>query len=47
MSEVIRPISAMEGTFVWACEKGRVAGRVQRAPTPQLSLQVVDFRAAN
>ncbi len=42
----IVPISAMEGTFAWACERGRVAGRVQRAPTPQLSLQVLDLREA-
>lgn len=44
MSEAIRPISAMEGTFDWHCERGHIAGRVQRAPTPALSLQVIDFR---
>ena len=43
MSEPIKPISAMEGTFEWTCAKGRVLGRVQRAPTPTLSLQVIDF----
>lgn len=43
MTEEIKPISAMEGTFLWACERGKVQGRVQRAPTPQLSLQVLDF----
>ncbi|WP_326524214.1 serine hydrolase domain-containing protein [Sphingomonas sp.] len=43
MSEAIRPISAMEGTFEWTCEKGRILGRVQRAPTPTLSLQVLNF----
>ncbi|MHA6722936.1 serine hydrolase domain-containing protein [Sphingomonas sp. RS2018] len=47
MSEAIRPISAMEGTFVWTCERGRVAGRVQRSPTPVMSLQVLDFTAAD
>ena len=46
MAEPIAPVSAMEGTFTWACAKGRVAGRVQRAPTPTLSLQVLDFAAA-
>lgn len=46
-AEPIRPISAMEGTFEWACARGRIEGRVQRAPTPALSLQVIDFRAAS
>lgn len=45
MAEPIKPISAMEGKFEWACARGRIEGRVQRAPTPELSLQVVDFRA--
>ena len=45
MAEPIKPISAMEGTFEWACEKGPIVGRVQRAPTPELSLQVIDFGA--
>lgn len=43
MGEPIKPISEMEGVFEWACAKGRIAGRVQRAPTPDLSLQVIDF----
>ncbi len=42
----IAPISAMEGTFTWQCANGNVAGRVQRAPTPALSLQVLSFTAA-
>jgi len=46
-TEPMRPISAMEGTFAWTCAKGRVVGRVQRAPTPELSLQVLDFGAAS
>lgn len=45
-AEPIRPVSAMEGTFAWTCAKGRVVGRVQQAPTPALSLQVLDFAAA-
>jgi hypothetical protein len=44
MNEPIVPISAMEGTFRWNCTAGTIAGRVQRAPTPTLSLQVLDFR---
>lgn len=43
-SEAIRPISAMEGTFEWACERGAVSGRVQRAPVTRMELQVLDFR---
>ena len=39
----IVPISAMEGRFEWSCERGRVAGRVQRAPTADLQLQVISF----
>ncbi|MDB5696922.1 MAG: penicillin-binding protein [Sphingomonas bacterium] len=46
MAEPIAPTSAMEGSFSWTCTKGRVAGRVQRAPTPTLSLQVLDFTPA-
>ncbi|MBN8849003.1 MULTISPECIES: serine hydrolase domain-containing protein [unclassified Sphingomonas] len=46
MSEPIVPTSAMEGTFAWNCATGKVAGRVQRAPTPALSLQVLDFKPA-
>lgn len=43
----IMPVSAMEGRFTWQCQNGNVAGRVQRAPTPALSLQVLSFTAAN
>lgn len=39
----IKPVSEMEGSFEWACAKGKVVGRIQRAPTPKLSLQVIDF----
>ncbi|ONF97496.1 serine hydrolase domain-containing protein [Sphingomonas jeddahensis] len=42
----IVPSSAMEGTFTWTCASGTVNGRVQRAPTPALSLQVLSFTAA-
>lgn len=42
----IVPSSAMEGRFTWACATGTINGRVQRAPTPNLSLQVIDFVAS-
>lgn len=44
--EPISPISAMEGRFSWTCAHGRLTGRVQRAPTPQLSIQALDFAPA-
>lgn len=43
MDEAITPVSAMEGKFVWTCEHGRIAGRVQRAPTPAVMLQALEF----
>lgn len=46
-SAPITPVSTMEGRFRWTCTSGTVAGRVQRAPTPALSLQVLSFTAAN
>lgn len=39
----IVPISAMEGRFTWRCATGTITGRVQRAPTPDMRLQVIDF----
>jgi CubicO group peptidase (beta-lactamase class C family) len=44
--EPVAPISAMEGRFDWTCEHGRISGRVQRAPTPALSLQALEFYPA-
>jgi len=44
--EPVVPISAMEGHFTWTCSHGRVAGRVQQAPTPQMSLQALEFAPA-
>lgn len=43
-SAAISPISAMEGTFEWSCERGTISGRVQRAPITAIELQVLDFR---
>jgi hypothetical protein len=45
-AEPIVPISAMEGRFTWRCERGRLTGRVQRAPTPQLTIQALQFAPA-
>lgn len=45
-TEPVRPVSAMEGRFTWACSHGRVEGRVQRAPTPVVTLQALEFAAA-
>lgn len=45
-AEPVTPISAMEGSFQWTCEHGRIAGRVQRAPTPVVQLQALEFEAA-
>ena len=41
--EPIAPISAMEGFFTWTCETGRIRGRVQRAPTPEVSIQALSY----
>lgn len=43
MDEAIVPVSAMEGRFLWTCEHGRIAGRVQRAPTPDVKLQALEY----
>ena len=45
-TEPVRPASAMEGRFTWTCSHGRVDGRVQRAPTPVMTLQALEFAAA-
>lgn len=46
VTEPVQPVSAMEGHFTWACSHGRIDGRVQRAPTPTVMLQALDFAAA-
>jgi serine-type D-Ala-D-Ala carboxypeptidase/endopeptidase len=45
-TEEIAPISAMEGMFTWACAKGRIRGRVQRAPTPEVMIQALSYTVA-
>lgn len=45
-TEAITPISAMEGRFTWTCERGRVSGRVQQAPTPTVTIQALEFAPA-
>jgi CubicO group peptidase (beta-lactamase class C family) len=45
-TEPVRPLSAMEGRFTWTCRHGRVDGRVQRAPTPAVAIQALEFAVA-
>lgn len=45
-TEPIEPISAMEGVFTWTCQKGRLRGRVQRAPTPEVTIQALSYVVA-
>ncbi len=45
-TEPIAPISAMEGIFTWTCEKGRLRGRVQRAPTNDVTIQALSYAVA-
>lgn len=45
-AEAIAPISAMEGFFTWSCEKGRLKGRVQRAPTQNVTIQALSYAVA-
>lgn len=45
-TEAVEPLSAMEGTFAWACTRGRVQGRVQRTPATQVEIQALSFSAA-
>lgn len=46
MDEAVKPVSAAEGKFSWTCEHGRITGRVQRAPTPDVRLQALEFSSA-
>ena len=46
LTEEIEPVSAMEGLFTWVCEKGRVRGRVQRAPTTGVTIQALSYAVA-
>jgi D-alanyl-D-alanine-carboxypeptidase/D-alanyl-D-alanine-endopeptidase len=41
--EEVTPTSALEGRFIWKCEHGRISGRVQRAPLPEVRLQALEF----
>lgn len=45
-TEPIAPYTAMEGFFTWTCEKGRLRGRVQRAPTPDVTIQALSYTVA-
>ena len=44
--EAVTASSAMEATFTWACEHGRIKGHILLAPTPAPSLQDLDFEVA-
>jgi CubicO group peptidase (beta-lactamase class C family) len=46
MDAPIKPLSAMEGRFTWNCEHGRISGRVQRAPTSDVTIQALEFAPA-
>jgi D-alanyl-D-alanine-carboxypeptidase/D-alanyl-D-alanine-endopeptidase len=45
-TEAITAVSAMEGKFTWTCTRGRVSGRVQRAPTQDMRIQALEFAPA-
>ena len=45
-SEPVKPISLMEGRFTWDCSHGRIEGRVQRAPIPEVTIQALEFAQA-
>jgi serine-type D-Ala-D-Ala carboxypeptidase/endopeptidase len=44
--EPVKPLSAMEGRFTWECSHGRIEGRVQRAPTPAVTIQALELTPA-
>lgn len=44
--EPVQPLSLMEGRFSWACDHGRVSGRVQRSPNVVVEIQALEFSAA-
>ncbi|MGX7952382.1 serine hydrolase domain-containing protein [Tsuneonella sp. HG249] len=45
VTEGLTASSDMAASFVWICANGKVAGRILRAPTAKLELQVIDFTA--
>jgi D-alanyl-D-alanine-carboxypeptidase/D-alanyl-D-alanine-endopeptidase len=42
--EAVIPATAMEGSFVWRCERARIEGHLLLAPTPDIALQALEFR---
>lgn len=42
----LQPLSLMEGRFTWACEHGRITGRVQRSPNAAVEIQALEFGPA-
>lgn len=42
--EPLAPMTAMEGSFVWRCDRARIEGHLLLAPTPEVALQALTFR---
>jgi CubicO group peptidase (beta-lactamase class C family) len=42
--EAVMPATAMEGSFIWRCERARIEGHLLLAPTPAVALQGLEFR---
>ncbi|MDO8913604.1 MAG: serine hydrolase domain-containing protein [Phenylobacterium sp.] len=45
-SEAVTPLTAMEATFTWTCEHGRIKGGFLLAPTRAVALQRLDLEVA-
>jgi CubicO group peptidase (beta-lactamase class C family) len=45
-AEAITPATAMEGSFTWRCEHGRIEGHVLMAPTAAVAVQALSFSVA-
>ena len=44
--EAVSPVTAMEGSFAWTCEHGRIEGNVLLAPERTLKIQALRFTVA-
>lgn len=45
--EPVMPVTAMEGNFVWRCERARIEGHLLLAPTPAVALQALELRVTS
>lgn len=45
-TEAVTPLTAMEATFTWTCEHGRIKGGFLLAPTREVTLQRLDLEVA-